>query len=96
MTAPPATRYGFPALAPGTKLLGEVIAWTGPGAAVRHPIQLAQQDREHARRAAHPQVAFAVLENLVDGVAWQAVLHGDATYLAVLDAKNTRAPRANP
>lgn len=36
MTTPAARRNGFPAVAPGTKLLGEVIAWTCPGAAVRN------------------------------------------------------------
>jgi hypothetical protein len=36
MTTPTALRNGFPALAPGTRLLGEVISWTCPGAAVRH------------------------------------------------------------
>jgi hypothetical protein len=31
-----AHRNGFPAVSPGTKLLGEVISWTCPGTAVRH------------------------------------------------------------
>jgi hypothetical protein len=36
MTTPIALRNGFPSVAPGTRLLGEVISWTCPGAAVRH------------------------------------------------------------
>jgi hypothetical protein len=36
MTTPTAPRNGPPAVAPGTRLLGEVISWTCPGAAVRH------------------------------------------------------------
>jgi hypothetical protein len=29
-------RNGFPAIAPGTRLLGEVISWTCPAVTVRH------------------------------------------------------------
>ena len=30
------SRNGFPAVAPGTRLLGEVISWTCPAVTVRH------------------------------------------------------------
>src|SRR5205085_10865782 len=36
MTTPATCRNGFPAIAPGARLLGEVISWTCPAAAVRH------------------------------------------------------------
>ena len=36
MSLPSVHRNGPPAIAPGARLLGEVISWTCPGAAVRH------------------------------------------------------------
>jgi len=36
MTTTALARNGFPGIAPGARLLGEVISWTCPGTAVRH------------------------------------------------------------
>jgi hypothetical protein len=59
----PATANGFPALAPGTRLLGEVITWSASGARVRHldlidALRASGLDESAARELA-PRHAFS-------------------------------------
>ena len=63
MTTTTTSRNGFPAVAPGTRLLGEVLSWTCPAVAVRHAALIealrdADLDESVARELA-PRHAFS-------------------------------------
>jgi hypothetical protein len=84
MTALATHRNGFPGIQPGTKLLGEVISWTCPGAAVRHAdlvaaLAAAGLDTGVARELL-PRHAFArACKKLADGRIIRPVSEDAAT-----------------
>ncbi len=95
MTTLTAERNGLPAVAPGTKLWGEVISWTGPGAAVRYAdVVAALRDAGLDASAARPLLARHAFARACKKLARQRIIRPVAEDQATITFQFTQESRA--